>query len=171
MNKHQLHIATWPAANNEQFWGDRNYSTTVDSCSSAWINLRATIPDERWGDRYTQSVSNIGVYVWFNEDNKICLDLRLRDIYSATLTEAEHLIKTLKQLTSKAKRRYPVNTFVAGSDLRAELGKFFDALGVKTAIEYNGLGQQDSFSPVSSALERITATLAFRQASMFIKAA
>lgn len=156
----QLVIATWPGRTGADYfdrnWGDWRH---MDDCLSCWLKLRVYADGkDLFYDTEEQAVRNIGIYVWVSRDGTVSLDLRLHDIYSLELHEAESRYKTLKAMHAKARKAGACCgrwTFVKTRNLRGELEKLLAALKIKNAMEYHGVGTNETITPIGNALDRI----------------
>ena len=150
--KTEIVLATWPSRNGADFLGDRDYGTSM-SCDSMWLQLRQIENGDVdcYSSPETRAVRDIGVWVWIgtrlSDDGRgrvpmHNIELRLHDIHSLTVHEAEVRLKMLKRLT--AKMPAPREAF------SLHIQDVFAALGIKQSIQYRGM-TKDVLAPVYEA--------------------
>ena len=151
-NKPELMIASWPGRPV-----DTCYFDPAATNSSARIHLRLVDPADKWpcGDDF-RAVSDLGLYVWADIDGTVSIDLRAMDIHSASVKELEQRCKLLKRLDAKAtKAGFGFHTFHRNASVYEQLIRCLDAIGIRTAVEYHGIGAADTYAPVAIAAKRI----------------
>jgi len=71
------------------------------------------------------------------------------------LRESVQRVKVLKRLFVKGKS-YRFSDFARDTDVHTELTKAVDALGIKQAMVYHGVNEEETFEPVGIVLKRIS---------------
>lgn len=151
-NKPELMIASWPDRPV-----DTCYFNPAATNSSARIHLRLVDPADKWpcGDDF-RAVSDLGLYVWADIDGTVSIDVRAMDIHSASLREMERRVKLLKRFTAKAEKAgFTFHNFYRGTTVYEQLIRCLDAIGIRTAVEYRGINQPDTYTPAAIAAKRI----------------
>ena len=149
--KPELMIASWP--------GRRIDLPTYDgsTCISYRLYFRAVNPDDKWSlSEEARATSDIGLYVWCDLDGTVSIDVRAMDIHSATINELTLRLKLLKRLSAKAERAdFSFHTFKRDADVFEQMMRCIDALGIRQAVEYHGIGAPETYAPVSIAIKRV----------------
>lgn len=149
--KPELMIASWPNKAT-----DTGYFDPAATTSAARVYLRYIDPADRWGTAESQAYSDLGLYVWADIDGTVSIDLRAMDIHSASVKELEQRCKLLKRLDAKAtKAGFGFHTFHRNASVYEQLIRCLDAIGIRTAVEYHGIGAADTYAPVAIAAKRI----------------
>jgi hypothetical protein len=156
-SKTEIVIPTWAGRTGYSYWGDHDYGSYDNHNSSFWVSLRGVVPNDKYSymNDDCRAICDIGLYVYVSTDKTISIDLRLHDVGSLTLYEAEQRIKTLKRLFVKGKE-YKFNSFSHDSDVHSEMTKVVDALGIKRAMVYHGVGVSETFVPIGIAIKGVS---------------
>jgi hypothetical protein len=165
--KTEILIATWAGRPGPGYWGDSDFITHDNQCTSLWLSLRGVVA----GDPYSymnsecRAIGDLGLYVWLDIHGTVSIDLRLHDAGSLTLHEGEQRFKLLKHLHVKGKA-YPFDCFQRGSTVHTELTRALDALGIWQALVYHGINTNETLEPVGLAIQRIAENIQERLARM-----
>jgi len=155
-SKTEIVISTWSNRTGPSYWGDHDYGSHDGQSTSFWVSLRGVVPSEPY--RYlhddNRAINDLGLYVWVNVENTVCIDLRLHVTGSLTLYESEQRVKVLRRLLAKGKA-YRFSDFSRESDVQTELTKALDALGVKRSLVYHGVDTPDTYVLVGIVVKRI----------------
>lgn len=165
-NKTEIVIPTWEGRSGPSYWGDTDYSGYDDQTTSLWLSLRGVLPDDSYMNDDCRAIGSIGLYVWVSTEGTVSIDLRLHDVGSMTLHEAEQRIKVLRRLLVKGGRAYPFSNFQRGAGVHAEITRAVDALGIKRTMVYHGINEPETFEPVGIAIKRISDCVDSRLARM-----
>lgn len=105
--KTEIVIAAWAGRTGPAYWGDQDYCGYDNQSSAFWVSLRGAQPGDRqlYLNNDCRAVGDIGLYVYVTVDGTVSIDMRLHDMGSMTLHEAEQRIKALKRLLAKGKSR------------------------------------------------------------------
>lgn len=150
--KPELMIASWPDRPV-----DTGYFDPAASSSAARVHLRHIDPADKWSfSDESRAYNDLGLYVWADIDGTVSIDLRAMDIHSANAKELEQRCKLLKRLDAKAtKAGFGFHTFHRNASVYEQLIRCLDAIGIRTAVEYHGIGATDTYTPVAIAAKRI----------------
>lgn len=154
-NKTEIVIPTWEGRSGPSYWGDIDYGSHDNQCTSFWLSLRRVGPgDNSYLNDDCRAICDIALYVWISRDGTVSIDVRLHEVGSVSLYEGEQRIKLLKRLHARGKA-YPFNSFQRGTDVHAELTKALNALGIKRALVYHGGNDDVTYEPVAIAIKRV----------------
>lgn len=165
--KIQIVLATWAGQDGYAYFGNRDLAD-LDKITSAWLLLRSHIPDKErpYFNEEASAINDLGLWVWVSLDGSISIDLRVRAIHTASVSEMERRTKLLRRLWRSTSKRYPLDSFVKSTDVHAEITKALDALGVRQAVEYHGISKPDTYTQAGIAVRRIADTIERRIQSM-----
>lgn len=159
--KLELMLAIWP--DRSTTWeriGDADFGGCRDTFDSMWLALRMGCPTDPdcYRDSAARVVRDTGLWMFFDatEGRVPSIEPRLHDVHSATLSDAEALVKTLRGLVRKMPAPRP--------DFRLYLQDVCAALGIRKAVQYHGIGVRDTFVPVYDALPLVFADFDRRMA-------
>lgn len=166
--KHELVIPTWPNASGPGYFGDTDYTGYNDDTTSFWLSLRAVKEGDKYPyfDEGIRAINNMALYCWACTDGTVSIDLRIHGAGSQTLREAELAVKTLKRLTAKGSKTYPLGNFTRGANLHSEIIKVLAALGIQRSIQYHGIGVDETYEPIGIAAAKIAEIINKRLANM-----
>lgn len=157
-------LATWPEQPGARYFGHSEYGGYVDGCDSIWLSLRSAMPgdDCYYMDDSARAMSDIGLYVWFDECGNTHNYFAIHETHNMKLSEAELRVKILRKLDKKIQQ---VGRRTADS-FRPMLMDIFNAIGVTKAIEYRHMVsiKDSTFIPVYDAVEVIAKELDRRYA-------
>ena len=134
-----------------------------NTCDSTYMGLRLDTGDN-FPDKKTSATEDVVIYVWYANDNAICLDLRVQVGKRCTENDLELRLKALKALRRKALKAYPnLGSFVRDSNIFAELANLVSALDIKHTLQH---GSTDSRINASITIKEISEVLNARKNQM-----
>lgn len=150
--KPELMIASWPGKAIDTGYFDPSATT-----SATRIYLRYIDRADKWGSTAeSMAFNDLGLYVWADIDGTVSIDVRAMDIHSANLREMELRVKLLKRLTAKAEKAgFAFHNFHRNTTVYEQIIHCLAAIGIRTAVEYHGMSQPDTYAPAAIAAKRI----------------
>lgn len=159
--KFEILVPTWPRSNREQFWGDTKYGP-YSGTDSVKIHFRGMSEGDTitWSTDEARAMMDVILYIWFDKQGTFSIDLRLADIHTMTLREAELRVKLLKKLINKlSKASFPVDQFIRGNEILELLRHVFSALGVKRSVQYHGIAVDETYVPIDDVTKVIASEI------------
>ena len=165
--KTEIVMATWAGRAGPGYWGDSDFLTHDNQCTSLWLSLRGVLPGDAFSymNSECRAIGDLGLYVWLDIHGTVSIDLRLHDAGSLSLAEGEQRMKLLRRLYCKG-RAYPFNGFARNTTVQAELGRALGALGIRRALVYHGVNTAETHEAVGLAIQRIAGSIEERLARM-----
>lgn len=167
--KIELLIPSWPAQRADAQYGATNYGA-YSGVDTTKMYFRARDMNSTYVSDDCRAYQDICLYIWFDNDNTVCLDLRLCDIHTMQLYDAEKRIKLLKKMIAKANKSGVImDNFYRNVDdlgIYDMLKKVVSALGIKRTIQYHGIGTPDTYAPVDDVVSYIAKDVIARRNKM-----
>lgn len=151
-------LATWPQHSGVAYFGDREYDKWGEySCDSVKLKFRAIDHHPDTGlylDSDTRdAVSNLGLWVWFDQSGRLSIEARMFDIHSLTMRQMDANHRLLKWASGKMDNLSISLSSVQVPSAHLALSVVLAELGIKQAIEYRP--GTDTFIKADAALVKI----------------
>jgi hypothetical protein len=86
-NKIEIVIPTWEGRTGPSYWGDIDDSSHDHQSTSFWLSLRGIAPSDGYIHGECRAIGDIGLYVWFDMNGTVSINLRLLEAGSVSLYE------------------------------------------------------------------------------------
>lgn len=132
--KPMMVLATWPDSRGAQYFGHQDGGYGVAGCDSFWLSFRSVSETDscHYLDASARAVSDIGLYVWFDERGSLSTYLALHDRRSLQLHEVDIRFKVLQKLSKKM----PSLSGRNAASFRQALMDIMGGIGVTKAVEF-----------------------------------
>jgi hypothetical protein len=136
---------------------DLGYNDFNSTDCATRIHLRIVNPTDKWDSSpESRAVTELCLYVWANTSGTVSIGLRAHEVRSADIRDMELRLKMMKRLNAKAnKAGFHFDNFRSDTSVYDQIVRCLDAIGIRKAVEYQGIGQAETFAPVGIAAGRI----------------